>query len=335
MSFTSRWIGGLAAGRGRDVRGGIAAGAAGAQGRRCDAAQARRRRVGRLRPRLRRDASQPADADRPDQRQPARAWRGRSKSAPRARSRRRRSSSTACCTARRPGARSTRSTLRTGKLKWQWDPALVRGGFDAMGPRAVLRPGQSRRRALRRQGLRRPARRPAGRARRRDRRVGVVGADDAAGHATTRITGAPRIVKGKVVIGKGGGEYGVRGFLARLRRRRPASRRGGSTSSPAIRRSRSKTKRWRCAAKTWNGEWWKYGGGGTPWDGIAYDPEAQSRLRRHRQRLAVERATIAAPAAATTSTCRRSSRSTPTPASTSGTTRRRPATTGTTTPRSR
>jgi quinohemoprotein ethanol dehydrogenase len=27
------------------------------------------------------------------------------------------------------------------------------------------------------------------------------------------------------------------------------------------------------AAKTWAGQWWKAGGGGTPWDGIAYDPE--------------------------------------------------------------
>ena len=27
------------------------------------------------------------------------------------------------------------------------------------------------------------------------------------------------------------------------------------------------------AAKTWTGEWWKYGGGGTVWDGMAYDPE--------------------------------------------------------------
>ena len=27
------------------------------------------------------------------------------------------------------------------------------------------------------------------------------------------ITGAPRIVKGNVVIGQGGAEYGVRGFL--------------------------------------------------------------------------------------------------------------------------
>ena len=28
------------------------------------------------------------------------------------------------------------------------------------------------------------------------------------------------------------------------------------------------------AAKTWTGEWWKAGGGGTPWDGFAYDPDA-------------------------------------------------------------
>lgn len=28
------------------------------------------------------------------------------------------------------------------------------------------------------------------------------------------------------------------------------------------------------ALKTWNGEWWKTGGGGTVWDAFAYDPEA-------------------------------------------------------------
>ena len=27
------------------------------------------------------------------------------------------------------------------------------------------------------------------------------------------------------------------------------------------------------AAKTWHGEWWKLGGGGTVWDSMAYDPE--------------------------------------------------------------
>ena len=36
--------------------------------------------------------------------------------------------------------------LRTGKIKWQWDPAMVRGGFEAIGPAPVLRPRQSRRR---------------------------------------------------------------------------------------------------------------------------------------------------------------------------------------------
>ena len=31
----------------------------------------------------------------------------------------------------------------------------------------------------------------------------------------------------------------------------------------------------RRAAATWKGEWWKGGGGGTPWDAIVYDPELQ------------------------------------------------------------
>ena len=29
------------------------------------------------------------------------------------------------------------------------------------------------------------------------------------------------------------------------------------------------------AAATWDGEWWKIGGGGAVWDGMAYDPEAE------------------------------------------------------------
>ena len=28
------------------------------------------------------------------------------------------------------------------------------------------------------------------------------------------------------------------------------------------------------AAETWSGDWWKLGGGGSVWDGMAYDPEA-------------------------------------------------------------
>ena len=103
------------------------------------------------------------------------------------------------------------------------------------------------------------------------------------------ITGAPRIIKGKVVIGQGGAEYGVRGFLGAY-----DAQTGklawkfyvipGDPSKPFEDEALA------VAAKTWNGQWWKYGGGGTPWDGIAYDPELNLRLRRHRQRIAVERA---------------------------------------------
>ncbi len=30
------------------------------------------------------------------------------------------------------------------------------------------------------------------------------------------------------------------------------------------------------ATKTWTGEWWKSGGGGTVWDGILYDPQTDA-----------------------------------------------------------
>ena len=30
------------------------------------------------------------------------------------------------------------------------------------------------------------------------------------------------------------------------------------------------------AAKTWKGEWWKFGGGGTAWDGMVYDPKTDT-----------------------------------------------------------
>jgi quinohemoprotein ethanol dehydrogenase len=86
------------------------------------------------------------------------------------------------------------------------------------------------------------------------------------------ITGAPRIVKGKVIIGNGGGEYGVRGFVSAYDAETgelawrfytvPGDPSKGF-ESPAMER----------AAKTWTGEWWKLGGGGTVWDSFSYDPE--------------------------------------------------------------
>jgi PQQ-dependent dehydrogenase (methanol/ethanol family) len=86
------------------------------------------------------------------------------------------------------------------------------------------------------------------------------------------ITGAPRVVKGNVLIGNGGAELGVRGYVSaydaatgKLNWRfytvpgNPAM----PFENPAL----------EMAAKTWNGEWWTLGGGGTVWDSMAYDPQ--------------------------------------------------------------
>ena len=90
------------------------------------------------------------------------------------------------------------------------------------------------------------------------------------------ITGAPRVFDGKVLIGNGGAELGVRGFVtaydAETGRKLwrfytvpndPAKGPDGAASDSAM----------VMAAKTWTGEWWKYGGGGTAWDAITYDPK--------------------------------------------------------------
>ena len=86
------------------------------------------------------------------------------------------------------------------------------------------------------------------------------------------ITGAPRVVKGNVIIGNGGAEMGVRGYVSAY------SAETGNLAwrfytvpgdpskpfeSPILEQ----------AAKTWSGDWWKHGGGGTVWDAIVYDPE--------------------------------------------------------------
>jgi PQQ-dependent dehydrogenase (methanol/ethanol family) len=86
------------------------------------------------------------------------------------------------------------------------------------------------------------------------------------------ITGAPRVVKDKVMIGNGGAEYGVRGYVTAYDAATgkqlwrfytvPGDPRE-PFEHPALER----------AAATWSGEWWEVGGGGTAWDSMAYDPE--------------------------------------------------------------
>lgn len=86
------------------------------------------------------------------------------------------------------------------------------------------------------------------------------------------ITGAPRVVKGKVLIGNGGGEFGVRGYITAF-----DAETGdkvwrfftvpGNPDLPLENDIHAET------IKTWNGEWWTLGGGGTVWDSMAYDPD--------------------------------------------------------------
>ena len=87
------------------------------------------------------------------------------------------------------------------------------------------------------------------------------------------ITGAPRIVKDKVVIGNGGSELGVRGYVSAY----------GVDDGKMLWRFYTvpgnpeegfENEAMAEAAETWGGgEWWKVGGGGTVWDSMAYDPE--------------------------------------------------------------
>jgi len=86
------------------------------------------------------------------------------------------------------------------------------------------------------------------------------------------ITGAPRIVKGRVLIGSGGAEYKARGFLAAFDAQTgvEAWRFHTVPGDPA---AGFENKAMEAAAKTWTGQWWKLGGGGTVWDSITYDPK--------------------------------------------------------------
>ncbi len=86
------------------------------------------------------------------------------------------------------------------------------------------------------------------------------------------ITGAPLAVAGRIVIGNGGAEYGVRGYVSaydavtgKLLWRfytvpgNPAE----GFESPALAR----------AAETWPPGWWRSGGGATVWNAFSYDPD--------------------------------------------------------------
>jgi quinohemoprotein ethanol dehydrogenase len=161
--------------------------------------------------------------------------------------------------------------LRTQSLKWRWDPGVVRGA-DAGGTRLCCGPvnrGPAYYDGKVYMGL-------------LDGRLAALDAET--GHPvwtvqTTpperiySITGAPRVVKGNVIIGNGGADLGGRGFVTAYDAQtgRQIWRFYIVPGDPSLPFEHPELE---YAAKTWTGEWWKRGGGGNAWDAFAYDPEA-------------------------------------------------------------
>jgi quinohemoprotein ethanol dehydrogenase len=87
------------------------------------------------------------------------------------------------------------------------------------------------------------------------------------------VTGAPRVFDGKVIIGQGGADFGMRGFVTAYDQQtgQQAWRFYVVPASPEANKGDPAME---AAAKTWSGDFWKKsGGGGGPWDSITFDAE--------------------------------------------------------------
>jgi quinohemoprotein ethanol dehydrogenase len=86
------------------------------------------------------------------------------------------------------------------------------------------------------------------------------------------ITGAPRVFRGKVIIGNGGADFGARGYVTAF---------DGATGKqlwrfyvvPGSPESNQGDPVMERAAKTWTGQYWLTGTGGAVWGDITFDPE--------------------------------------------------------------
>jgi len=87
------------------------------------------------------------------------------------------------------------------------------------------------------------------------------------------ITGAPRVFNGKVVIGNGGVELGVRGYVSAYDANtgKLVWRFWTVPGNPADGFETPLLKK--IARESWSGKYWVQGGGGAVWDSIVYDPQ--------------------------------------------------------------
>ena len=90
------------------------------------------------------------------------------------------------------------------------------------------------------------------------------------------ITGAPIVVKGRVIIGNGGGEFGTRGYVTAYDAKTGKEdwRFYTVPGKPGVAdHAASDEALERIARPTWHGRYWEFGGGGNVWDSMAYDPK--------------------------------------------------------------
>ena len=87
------------------------------------------------------------------------------------------------------------------------------------------------------------------------------------------LTMAARVAKGKVFIGNAGAEFPpFRGYVSAFDVN-TGKELWKFYTTPGDPSKGFENKAMETAAKTWAGEWWKMGGGGSMWDGMAYDPD--------------------------------------------------------------
>jgi quinohemoprotein ethanol dehydrogenase len=87
------------------------------------------------------------------------------------------------------------------------------------------------------------------------------------------ISGPPTFFNGKVIIGHGGGDFApVRGYVTAYDAK-TGKQIWRFYTVPGDPAKGFEDETQAMAAKTWKGEWWKYGGGGTAWNAITFDPK--------------------------------------------------------------
>ncbi|MGP0071167.1 MAG: PQQ-dependent dehydrogenase, methanol/ethanol family [Bryobacteraceae bacterium] len=159
---------------------------------------------------------------------------------------------------------------RTGREKWRWDPEVNRKPTSDKMCCGIVNRGL----ALYHNKIYVPV---------NDGRLVALDADTGKPVWESRVcfvqdeqtlTIAPRIAKGKVIVGTAGGDRPTRGFFAAYDADtgRQVWKFYTVPGDPA---KGFESEAMRKAAATWEGEWWKLGGGGAVWDGISYDPESE------------------------------------------------------------